>query len=893
MVEAARLGRSGSVLVRGEPGIGKSALVDDVVSGSGLRVLRTQGLESEAPLAYAALHRLLRPVLGLVEALAPPQARALRVAFGEAEGPRLEPFVVGLATLSILTSAAEDEPLVCVIDDAQWLDEASADALLFTARRLDADQVAMCFVARHSDDTGFSAEGIPTLTLGALDEESARRLLSASAGDLAEEVSDRLLTETRGNPLALLELPTALSPGQRDGSEALPLPLPLTSSVERAFLERCRQLPAAAQTVLLVAVADGTGRLATIERAARALGIEREALDAVVRSGLLLVTGDTADVQHPLVRSAVYQAAGARERRRVHVALAEVLGDLQDADRQTWHLAAVAHELDPELAAALDLVAVRAEARGAHQGAADAYERAAELGDVAAAAARRLAAARNAWASGRAQHASALVARARADTDDPLLRADLDRLRARIEVNTGSADDAHRILTRAAEQVAVHDPHRALEMAVAASVARSHGADSGAVLPAGTVDVRDTDGDSARTRALKHLLTSTERAMAGDRFGAVAELQVARSAGRATDDLDLLGNLGNAALHLGEDDVHRELYAQMLSVARETGDGMAVLYALQRTAFGLYLAGSWTELRSTCEEAVSLGRSVGQRALSATPLAWLTLLAALQGRPDHDAHRVALDGLLAAHPPRGILARPLDDLVHWAAGARAALTGDRAGALHHLREVRLPTLRRLAAHDRIDAAVRADEHELARDWTKELEDFAAGTPLPWARATVLFGRALTTDPASGDDPDELFRQALEHQALAQRPYDRARTQLAHGELLRRNGRRADARLPLRDALATLQDLHAEPLVGRATDELRASGETARRRDESTLLALTPMERKVALLVSEGLSNKEVAAQCWVSPRTVAFHLRNVFAKAGVTSRGELSRLELG
>ena len=880
------------MLVQGEPGIGKSALVDHVVSTAGLRVLRTQGLESEAPLAFAALHRLLRPLLGLVESLPPPQALALRIAFGEAEGPTLEPFLVGLATLSLLTSAAETEPLMCVVDDAHWLDAASADALLFTARRLDADRVAICFLARYVDGSGFVAEGISTLTLDALDDQSARQLLLNSVGELPAEVRDRLLAETGGNPLALLELPLALSLGQRDGSERLPATLPLTRRVERAFLERCRQLPIAAQSVLLVAVTDGTGRLATIERAVEALGIDPTALDAVVRSGLLVITGNSADVQHPLVRSAIYQAASDGERRRVHRALAEVLGELHDADRQTWHLAAAAEGPDPVLAAALDSVAVRAESRGAHRAAADAHERAAGLGLAADAAGRRLAAARNAWASGRAQDASALVAAARVDAEDPLLVADLDRLRARIEVNTGSADDAHRILVRAAERVALHDPQRALEMAVAASVGRSHGADSGAVLAPGTVDLRDAEDDTPRARSLKHLLASSERAMAGDRAGAVAELLVARDAGRTTDDLDLLGNLGNAALHLGEDAIHRDLYGVMLSAARERGDGMAVLYALQRVCFGLYLDGSWSDLRSACEEAVSLGRSVGQRARTATPLACLTLLSALQGRPEHDGHRAALDELLTAHPAQGIMARPLDDLVRWAAGSRAALTGDRAGALHHLRELRLPTLRRLAAHDRIDAAVRADEPDLAKAWTAELAEFAGETSLPWAQATVFFGRAMTADPGHGDDADALFGCSLAHHTLAGRPYDRARTQLAHGEFLRRGGRRADARAPLREALETLVDLRAAPLVARATDELRASGETARRRDESTLLALTPMERKVALLVSQGLSNKEVAAQCWVSPRTVAFHLRNVFAKAGVTARGELARLDL-
>ncbi len=881
------------MLVRGEPGVGKSALVDDVVASAGVRVLRTQGIESEAPLAYAALHRMLRPVRSFVDTIPPPQAQALRVVFGEVGGTTLEPFLVALATLSVLSASAEDEPVVCVVDDAQWLDPASADALLFTARRLDADRVAMCFVARYSDERGFAAEGIPTLTLGALDDQAARRLLLDSAGELPTEVVDRLLAETGGNPLALLELPTALSPAQRAGAEPLPASLTLTSAVERAFLDRCRQLPPDAQTVLLTTVADGTGRLGTLKRATEVLGIGADLLDDVVRSGLLVVTGDAADVRHPLVRSAVYQGATDGELRRVHTALADVFGHLQDPDRQTWHLAAAADGPDPELATALDRVAARAEARGARSAALEAQERAAELGTVSAAAARRLAAAGNAWASGLAERAEALVAAARPDTDDPLLLADLDRLRARIEVNTGSADDAHRILIRAAERVAAHDPLRALEMAVAASVAHSHGVDSGAVLAPGTVEVGDAEDDTPRISSLKHLLISTAHAMAGDRAAAAAELALATAAGRTTDDLDLLGNLGNAALHLGDDETHRDVYGHMLSAARESGDAMAVLYALQRTTFGLYLAGSWTELRASCEEAVSLGQSVGQRALTATPLAWLTLLASLQGSPDHDAHRATLDGLVASHPARGILARPLEDLVHWASGARAALTGDPAGALHHLGMVRLPTLRRLTAHDRIDAAVRVGDHDLAREATAELERFTGGTPLAWAEATALYGRALTADGTGEEDPQRLFERSLEQHVLAGRPYDRARTLLAYGELLRRSGRRADARRPLREALAALQDLRAEPLVARAADELRASGETARRRDESTLLTLTPMERKVALLVSQGLSNKDVATQCWVSPRTVAFHLRNVFAKSGITSRGELAHLDLG
>ncbi len=382
----------------------------------------------------------------------------------------------------------------------------------------------MCFVTRYADESGFVAEGVPTLTLGALDDQSARRVLRDSVGDLPPDVSDRLLAESGGNPLALLELPTALSPAERTGAEPLPASLTLTTTVERAFLDRSRLLAPEAQTVLLAAVADGTGRLGTLQRATKVLGIAPEVLDDVVRSGLVVVDGDAADVRHPLVRSAVYQGAGDRERRRVHIALADVFGQLQDPDRQTWHRAAAADGPDPGLAAALDRVAARAESRGAHRAAVEAHQRAAELGTVAESAARLFAAARNAWTAGLTARAEALAAAARPGTDDPLLLADLDRLRARIEVNTGSADDAHRILTRAAERVAAHDPLRALEMAVAAAVARSHGVDSGAVLPPGTVDVRDAADDTPRTRSLKHLLVSIEHAMAGDRADAVAEL---------------------------------------------------------------------------------------------------------------------------------------------------------------------------------------------------------------------------------------------------------------------------------------------------------------------------------------------------------------------------------
>jgi DNA-binding CsgD family transcriptional regulator len=463
-------------------------------------------------------------------------------------------------------------------------------------------------------------------------------------------------------------------------------------------------------------------------------------------------------------------------------------------------------------------------------------------------------------------------------------------------MNAGSAADGHRIFTQAAERVAKCDPVRALEMATAAAVARSHGADSGAILPGDVINVDPDPHDTPRTRSLKRLLVSTRHEIAGDRATALTVLreaqEVALGAGDTMRDVDLLGNLGNAALHLGDDDMHRRFYALMLSVARENGDAMGVLYALQRVAFGHYVAGRWPELRSTAEEAVALGHSVGQPARGAASLAWLTLLSALEGRTDYDERLQTLDGLVAAHPPLGILAQPVEDLTRWARGTRAALTGDAAGALHHFRHMRLPTLTLMAAPDRIDAAVRAGDRDQALVWVAELESFSSSADVAWARAAVAFGRAVSCDPDDESGADALFGLSLTHHAAAARPYERARVQLAYGEFLRRHQRRVDARGHLRGALETFEDLRAVPLADRARQELRASGETARKRDPSTALNLTPMELKVAELVSQGLSNKDAAAQCWVSPRTVAFHLRNVFTKTGVTSRSELTHVPL-
>ena len=878
-------------MLRGEPGVGKSALLDSLVPVAGdATVLRTQGLEAEAPLAFAALHRLLRPVLRMLDLLPGPQARALRVAMGEAEGPAVEPFLVGVATLSLLTAAAEESLVVCLVDDAHWLDQASADALLFCARRIAADRVAMVFAARDGGEDVFEAPGLGELGLAGLDVESARELLASRLGSLpAAAVGERLVVETRGNPLALLELPSELSAEQLSGAAALPDQLHLTAHVERAFLDRCRRLPEPVQSVLLLVAADDTGDLAALRRASVGLGFQEEALDQALASGLLQVDRDVVRVRHPLVRSAVYQAAPVAARHRVHRALADALAGLGDPDRTAWHRAAASEGTDEEVATALEEVGSRALRRGGYVAALAAYERAAALtGEPARRPALAFDAARCAWACGEAARARTLLAAAREGATDPLLICDIARLRGHIEVNIGSATEAHRIFLEAADKVQDVHAVRALEIAAAAAVMRTFGADSGTRLPTGDLVVAGPAGDDPRTRCLDQLLTSMTATAEGAWKDAVAGLDQALLTGASVDDRDLLWNLGNAALQLGDDEAQRTFYGYAMSRAREAGAVTAVIYVLQRQCFGHFAGGDLVALRSSAEEARSLATSIGQPAMTALPLAWLTVLEALQRGAAYEDLLGRAEDIARTHP-LGIAADPVHDLLRWARALAAAGEGDPVGAVHHLGRVRLPFLARLAAVTRIEAAARAGADDLAREWTDQLVGFADGTGRPWALAAVALGRALTSE---AKDAEAYFEESLSQHAKARRPLDEARAQLAYGEWLRRAQRRVDARQHLRRALDTFQDLRASALVDRANDELRASGETARKRDPSTLLDLTPTELKIAQLVSQGMSNKEVAAQCWVSPRTVAFHLRNVFTKAGITSRGELVRLDL-
>jgi DNA-binding CsgD family transcriptional regulator len=472
---------------------------------------------------------------------------------------------------------------------------------------------------------------------------------------------------------------------------------------------------------------------------------------------------------------------------------------------------------------------------------------------------------------------------------EPGLRADNARLRARVEWNTGSVQLGHRMVLVAAREVAPHDPVRAREMAMFAAALAAFGGGSGV-----DIDPLDFVGEPgpdapARERLFADLIVGLDHVVAG-RWPQAAEVLhdlFDRTEVLDEGDQDLLPNLGIAALHVGDDRAATRYHGRVLARARDTGAMMMVLYSLTRIALTDLATGQWARAEGRSTEAITLGESTSQPVLATMPRAWLLLLAAHRGTDTYDALLAEVERVLADQPT-GILDVVLRDVSRWAKGVAAA---DRpAAAFHQLAQMSHDVTRRMAAIDRIETAVRADQAEAAGLWVSDLAMFAEATGEAWAAAAAAHGRAVLAD---GEEAERHFTEALEQHARSPRAFDRARTQLAYGEFLRRGRRRVDARDQLRAALAGFEDLGARPWADRAAAELRASGETARKRDPFAETKLTPQEVQVAGLVSQGMSNKDVAAQLFLSPRTIDFHLRNVFAKTGVSSRTELARLQLG
>jgi DNA-binding CsgD family transcriptional regulator len=890
LLAQARSGLSGVLVVRGEPGVGKSALLEHAVErAAGFTVLRGVGIESEAELAFAGLHQVLGPVLDRLGRLPAPQASALRSAFALSEEPIGGRFPVSLGVLGLLSEVAEERPLLCVVDDAQWLDQASADSLVFVARRLDADRLVLLFAARSGAARAFAAPGLPELRLGPLQTEHARVLIAGRHGqDVGFEVLDWLLATANGNPLALIELPASLTPPQLSGREPLDGTLAPPTSVEQVYLERLERLPSQARGVLLVAACEETGERATVARAAAELGLDPDALSLAEARGVVDVGRDRIEFRHPLMRSAVYRGAGFAERERSHRALATVLADPGDADRRAWHRAAATVGTDDEVAAELEQTADRARLRGGHGAASAALERAAGLtADRQGRGHRLVRAARSAWHAGQPGRACALLDRARPLVTDPSIGADLDHVRGEIEFRCGSLLDAAAILLGGADAVASADPRQACEMLLdAASVAAKIGDVSQlgeisrrvAALPRGEDEVEALRIDlvvgiggliEGKTQDLPLIERSVARAGAfgdprllswaamgaaalGDAAAETAHLRhavaVARDS-RAVDTLVfVLENVVNSAMLAGRYAIEAEA-AEGLRLAREAGLGNAATAHLAALAWVAGLQGRDRDCRGYAAEAVAAARTSGL-ANASTAAEWgLALLDLGNGRPEDAADRLAQ--LRVA--PRG--------------------------AAH-------PLLVLTSTPDLVEAKVRAGRDEDARMAFAPLDVFAGPGAPPWTIALAARCRGLLSH---GDRAERWFLEALRLHAESGRPFDRARTELVYGEFLRRERRRVDARVQLRSALAAFEQLRAEPWAERARAELRATGETARKRDPSTIGQLTPQELQIAELVAEGLSNKDVAAQLFLSPRTVEYHLYKVFAKLGIASRTELIR----
>jgi DNA-binding CsgD family transcriptional regulator len=879
LLDGARAGRSGVLVVRGEPGVGKTALLDWAVeSAAGLRVVRVAGVESEMELAFAALQQVCAPMLDKLEGLPDPQREALGVAFGLTAGAAPDRFLVGLAVLSLVSEAAERQPLLCVVDDAQWLDRASALVLGFVARRLLAEPAALVF-ATH--EPGEEFRGLPELLVEGLGDGDARELLgSVISGPLDERVRDRIVAETRGNPLALLELPR--------GVPGVPGVAGSRGRIEESFRRRLEGLPAATRLLMLVAAAEPAGDPTLVWRAAARLGIGAEAAWPSADAELLAM-GERVVFRHPLVRSAVYRAAPAADRRAAHQALAEATDPQADPDRRAWHRAQATLGPDEDVAAELERSADRALARGGRVAAAAFLERSAALTvDPVRRAERALAAAQAKYQAGAFDAALGLLGTAEAGPLDELQRARADLLRGQIAFSSSSGSDAPPLLLKAARQFEPLDPQLARETyldALAAAIFAGRLALGGGMREvAEAARMAPPPPEPARPPDL--LLDGLALLVTEGYPAGAPVLRRAVGAFRGTDvsreeKLRWLWLACHAAGLVWDYASWDMLSGRQVRFARDAG-ALITLPVAYNIRAGIHLfAGEFAEAASLIAQAESVTEATGS---SIAPYGALAP-AVFRGQEAHAAHLIqtATDdagrrgegaGLSFAQWADAVLGNSLGRYEQALAAAQQASEDSPAVIFANWALVEL-----------VEAAVRAAVPERAAGAVQRLSGIARACGTDWALGAEARSRALVSD---GEAAEHLYREAIDRFGRTRLRVDLARAHLVYGEWLRRERRRRDARDQLGRACEIFDSVGAAAFAERSRIELRASGGQARERAIQAPDTLTVQEALIARLAGDGASNPEIAAQLFISPATVAYHLRKVFAKLGISSRSQLA-----
>ena len=891
LVEAVRAGESRALVVRGEAGVGKTALLDYLADhASGCLVARTTGVQSEMELAFAGVHQLCAPMLDHLDRLPGPQRKALRTALGISAGTAPDRFLVGLAVLGLFSDVAEQRPLICLVDDEQWLDQASAQVLTFVARRLEAESGGLVFAARKPSD---DLAGLPELVLEGLAEEDARSLLDAVLpGPLDVRVRDRIVAETRGNPLALLELPRGLTPAELAGGFFAGT-VRLAQSIEQSFRRRLQALPAQTRWLLLVAAAEPLGDPLLVWRAAERLGIGAQAATPAAEAGLLEF-GTRVLFRHPLVRSVAYRSAPVQDRQDVHRALAEVTDPGLDPDRRAWHRAQAALAPDEDVAVELERSAGRAQARGGLAAAAAFLERAAMLTrEPSRRAGRLLAAAKAKRDAGAFDAALGLLVAVEAVPLNPLQAVELQRLRGQIAMMQRRGDAAQ-LLLDAARQLESWDADLAREAHLEAlgaaiwatglgspgDLAEAAEAARAAPPPTGSPSAVDTLFDGLMLRWTQG-------------YGAAAAtlaqtVELSLSANVPPDDvgrwlwLHCAITSAEVAFELWDAESARALATCATQFARDTGALGSLQYALNVLAKSYRLAGELSSAALMAEESRLIGEVTGNPPVGDAEM----VLAAWRGQQTQAERQIEA----ALREPSG---RGWGAMAHVALYASAVLDNGR-GRHDAARDAAWQSFELdrlgygpLTVPELVEAASRTGDTALVRAAAEWLSERARVTPNDWVLGIQARVRALLSE---GDGAERCYRESIAHLERTRARAQLARAHLLYGEWLRRERRRLDARVQLRIAHEMLEAMGMEAFAERARRELAATGETARRRTVDTTVQLTAQEFLIARLARDGLSNPEIGARLFISARTVKYHLSKVFLKLGITSRNQLDRV---